>query len=117
MKKNLLIALWFTLVTTVMFGVLYPLAITDSRKCSFRPCQRTTDPKKRKDRRLENYRTKLYRAGLFPFPAVVCGNRIRRDGQQRFESRAHKQDVDRASQGRRQKVQAENPKFRFPSIW
>jgi len=28
MKKNLLIALWFTLVTTVMFGVLYPLVIT-----------------------------------------------------------------------------------------
>jgi len=28
MKKNLLIALWFTLVTTVMFGVLYPLLIT-----------------------------------------------------------------------------------------
>ena len=28
MKKNLRIALWFTLVTTVMFGVLYPLAIT-----------------------------------------------------------------------------------------
>src|SRR2546423_6118438 len=28
MKRNLLIALWFTLVTTVMFGVVYPLAIT-----------------------------------------------------------------------------------------
>ena len=28
MKKNFLIALWFTFVTTVMFGVLYPLAIT-----------------------------------------------------------------------------------------
>jgi K+-transporting ATPase ATPase C chain len=28
MKKNLLIALWFTLVTTVIFGVLYPLAVT-----------------------------------------------------------------------------------------
>lgn len=28
MKKNLLIALWFTLVTTVLFGVVYPLAIT-----------------------------------------------------------------------------------------
>jgi K+-transporting ATPase ATPase C chain len=28
MKKNLLIALWLTLVTTVMFGVVYPLAIT-----------------------------------------------------------------------------------------
>jgi K+-transporting ATPase ATPase C chain len=28
MKKNLLIAVWFTLVTTVMFGLLYPLGIT-----------------------------------------------------------------------------------------
>ena len=28
MKKNLLIAVWFTLVTTLMFGVLYPLAVT-----------------------------------------------------------------------------------------
>src|SRR5246127_5448339 len=28
MKKNLVIAFWFTLVTTVMFGILYPLVIT-----------------------------------------------------------------------------------------
>ena len=28
MKRNFLIALWFTLVTTLLFGVLYPLAIT-----------------------------------------------------------------------------------------
>jgi potassium-transporting ATPase KdpC subunit len=28
MKKNLLISLWFTVVTTVMFGILYPLGIT-----------------------------------------------------------------------------------------
>ncbi len=28
MKKNLVIALWFTLVTTVIFGILYPLAVT-----------------------------------------------------------------------------------------
>src|ERR1700751_4596005 len=27
MKKNLVIALWFTLVTTVMFGIMYPLAV------------------------------------------------------------------------------------------
>jgi potassium-transporting ATPase KdpC subunit len=27
-KKNLVIAFWFTLVTTVMFGILYPLAVT-----------------------------------------------------------------------------------------
>jgi potassium-transporting ATPase KdpC subunit len=28
MKKNLLIAVWFTLVTTVIFGLIYPLGIT-----------------------------------------------------------------------------------------
>jgi K+-transporting ATPase ATPase C chain len=28
MKKNLLISLWFTLVTTVIFGLLYPLTVT-----------------------------------------------------------------------------------------
>jgi potassium-transporting ATPase KdpC subunit len=28
MKKNLLIAVWFTLVTTVIFGLIYPLVIT-----------------------------------------------------------------------------------------
>ena len=28
MKKNLLISLWFTLVTTMMFGLLYPLTVT-----------------------------------------------------------------------------------------
>jgi potassium-transporting ATPase KdpC subunit len=28
MKKNLLIAVWFTLVTTIMFGLIYPLAVT-----------------------------------------------------------------------------------------
>src|SRR5215831_7161888 len=28
MKRNFMIAVWFTLVTTVLFGVVYPLVIT-----------------------------------------------------------------------------------------
>jgi potassium-transporting ATPase KdpC subunit len=28
MRKNLLIAVWFTLVTTVLFGLIYPLVVT-----------------------------------------------------------------------------------------
>src|ERR1700681_226209 len=28
MKKNILISIWFTLVTTVIFGVIYPLAVS-----------------------------------------------------------------------------------------
>ena len=36
MKKNLLIAVWFTLVTTVMFGLIYPLGITGLAQILFR---------------------------------------------------------------------------------
>ena len=36
MKKNLLIAVWFTLVTTVMFGLIYPLGITGLAQVFFR---------------------------------------------------------------------------------
>src|SRR3984957_10165502 len=36
MKKNLLTAIWFTLVTTVLFGVIYPLAVTGISQLWFR---------------------------------------------------------------------------------
>jgi K+-transporting ATPase ATPase C chain len=36
MKKNLLIAVWFTLVTTVFFGIVYPLAVTGLSQLLFR---------------------------------------------------------------------------------
>jgi K+-transporting ATPase ATPase C chain len=36
MKKNILTAIWFTLVTTVIFGVIYPLAVTGMAQLLFR---------------------------------------------------------------------------------
>jgi potassium-transporting ATPase KdpC subunit len=36
MKKNLLIAVWFTLVTTVIFGVIYPFGVTALAQALFR---------------------------------------------------------------------------------
>jgi K+-transporting ATPase ATPase C chain len=36
MKKNLLISVWFTLITTVMFGLFYPLVITGMAQFLFR---------------------------------------------------------------------------------
>jgi len=36
MKKNLFIAVWFTLVTTLMFGLIYPLGITGLAQIFFR---------------------------------------------------------------------------------
>jgi potassium-transporting ATPase KdpC subunit len=35
MKKNLLTAVWFTLLTTVLFGILYPLAVTGMSQVLF----------------------------------------------------------------------------------
>src|SRR6202795_917586 len=35
MKKNILTAIWFTLVATVIFGVLYPLAVTGMAQVLF----------------------------------------------------------------------------------
>lgn len=35
MKKNFLTAIWFTLVTTILFGVLYPLAVTGMSQVLF----------------------------------------------------------------------------------
>jgi len=35
MKRNFLTAVWFTLVTTVLFGVLYPLAVTGLSRVLF----------------------------------------------------------------------------------
>ena len=28
MKKNLMISVWFTIVTTILFGIIYPLGVT-----------------------------------------------------------------------------------------
>jgi K+-transporting ATPase ATPase C chain len=36
MKKNLLIAVWFTIVTTILFGLIYPLAVTGLSQLIFR---------------------------------------------------------------------------------
>src|ERR1700730_4819018 len=36
MKKNIFIAIWFTLVTTVIFGVIYPLTVTAMAQLLFR---------------------------------------------------------------------------------
>jgi K+-transporting ATPase ATPase C chain len=35
MKKNILTAIWFTLLTTVIFGVIYPLAATGMAQLFF----------------------------------------------------------------------------------
>jgi K+-transporting ATPase ATPase C chain len=49
MKKNLLIAIWFTLATTVVFGVIYPLVVTGLAQMIF-PTQANGELIKQGDR-------------------------------------------------------------------
>ena len=79
MKKNLRIAILFTLVTTVMFGLIYPLAVTGSGAAAVsRPGQWQPDPAERPGSRLTTPRPSIFLARLFPFAAVQRRNRIRR---------------------------------------
>jgi len=76
MKKNLLISVWFTLLTTVMFGLVYPLAITDWHRYSSRARERTTHRERWKARWLENHWTGIHWLWLFPLAAFRGRNRI-----------------------------------------
>src|SRR3984885_8125471 len=49
MKKNLLISIWFTLVTTVLLGVIYPLVVTGLAQVIF-PKQANGEPIKKGDK-------------------------------------------------------------------
>jgi K+-transporting ATPase ATPase C chain len=49
MKKNLLISIWFTLATTVLFGIIYPLVVTGLAQVIF-PRQANGDLIKKGDK-------------------------------------------------------------------
>ena len=71
MKQNLRIAILMTVVTTVLFGLLYPLAVTGLGQLFF-PAQANGGMicKTRPNRRLPTNRPAIFLASLFPFTAV-----------------------------------------------
>jgi K+-transporting ATPase ATPase C chain len=54
MKKNLLISIWFTLATTVLFGIIYPLVVTGLAQVIF-PRQANGDLIKQGDKLLGSH--------------------------------------------------------------
>ncbi len=91
MKKNLMIAVLFTLVTTVLFGVIYPLGCNRTfASLVARSGQWAIDRKGRQSGRIETNRASLYRPGLFPFAAVRSRHGVRPYGKRRIEPRADK---------------------------
>ena len=98
MKRNLLIAFWFTLVTTVMFGILYPLAVTGLAQVLF--------PKRANGQLIEkNGKTVGSRIIGQTFTAtrsrIVSGAGIGRPRMKitgvRVAARTHKQELTRTS--------------------
>ena len=89
MKKNLLISIWFTLVTTVLLGIGYPLVVTGLGAAALSQAgQRGIDPSEREARRIAPDRPAVHSAGIFLFPAVGGRRgRIRSHCVGRLESR------------------------------
>jgi K+-transporting ATPase C subunit len=71
MKKNLLISLWFTLVTTVMFGLIYPLVVTALSQLLFpgKANGQLLGEKWQADW-IPDYRASVHRPQLLPFTPV-----------------------------------------------
>ena len=117
MKKNLLISIWMTLATTVLLGIVYPLAVTGLAQCIFSAAGKwRADSSRWKADWLAPDRTAVYFAGIFSFAAI--GGRagwIRRHAIGRIESRADESGADCARAGRLCKqMQADNPGVPVP---
>jgi len=117
MKKNLLIAIWFTLVTTIIFGVIY--SADCHRPFSTLVCrqgQRTTDRAQRPAGGISDYRAAFTGPGYFHSRPVGGrdGERVRSDFQQRLVSGpTNKALLDRVNDDV-QKLRVEKPGSPIP---
>jgi len=103
MKKNLLIAVWFTLVTTVMFGLIYPLGMTGLAQLFFR--DRANGQLIDKDGKLVGYfHSRPSAAGTGYDPLSSGGS---------YLAPTNKNLLERVK-GDVQKLQAENPNAAIP---
>ncbi len=79
MKKNLLISIWMTLATTVLLGILYPLAVTVLAQWAFpRQANGEIIHLGGGNGGIEPDWAAVYFSGIFSFAAFGCGGcRIR----------------------------------------
>ncbi len=77
MKKNLMISILMTIVTTILLGIIYPLVVTGLAQVLFpRQGQRPADRARRQGDRLANHRADIYRPCLFPLAAIGRRQRL-----------------------------------------
>ena len=102
MTRHLNVALRMTLVTAVLLGLLYPLAITGHRAGRV-PRRRRREPGQggRPRGRLEPDRAGLHRRRVLPPPALRGRRRLRRHGVVVLQPRPDQPDPHRPCHGRR----------------
>lgn len=76
MKKNLLISIWFTLATTVLLGIFYPLVVTGLAQLLFpRQANGELITEGGEFDRLASDRPAFYGTGIFLFAPFGGGRR------------------------------------------
>ena len=97
-QRNLLIATLMTVVTTVLLGLLYPLAVTGAGAGAVsRSREWAADRSRRRDGRLSDHRPAVHVARLFPAAALRGGRgRLRRGRIGWHEPRADEQEAHRS---------------------
>ena len=112
--RNLVAAVLMTIVTTVLLGLVYPLAITGIAQVAFPDkANGQLDRAERQGRRVEDHRPGLLVAGLLSLAAVGGRHRLRRGQFGRQQARSDQQEADRRRQGqRRGRAQGESERAR-----
>jgi potassium-transporting ATPase KdpC subunit len=95
MKRNFLTAVWFTLVTTLLLGVLYPLAITGLSQMLF-PKQANGQLTERNGKLVGSAIIGQAFTGprLFSHAPIKCRDGLRRFVEQRVQSGSDQQAAD-----------------------
>jgi len=115
MKENLRIAILFTLVTTIVFGVLYPLGVTGLAQLLF-PAQSNGRPDRegRTRSRFEAAGPDVLFSRIFSSAPIGGRDRIRRLAIRLAKLGAHQPCADRSCEGDVDKLHTENPGAAIP---
>ncbi len=110
MKKNLLISVLMTIVTTVLLGLVYPLVVTALAQLFFRDkANGQLVAAQRDSRGFAHYRPALRGRGLFSSAAFGCRQRLRRHQFRRNELGPTNQKLIDRVNADVASAQAENP--------